>query len=110
MADSFSQVGMALASGAFNNTPNVKERLRYDQLITKVPKAAFWLLVVVCFRYAALGLIIAIMACYLRRRERYARTQEELLPREKLKLRKLASGTVEQVKGWISWGDDAREI
>jgi hypothetical protein len=24
MADSFSQIGMALASGAFNNTPNVK--------------------------------------------------------------------------------------
>jgi hypothetical protein len=110
MADSFSQVGMALASGAFNNTLNILQRLRYDQVVTKVPKAAFWFLVVVCFTYAALGLIIAIMACYLRRRERYAKTQEELLPREKLKLRKLAVGTVEQVKDWISWGDDAREI
>jgi hypothetical protein len=110
LADSFSQVGMALASGAFNNAPNVKERLRYDQIVTKVPKAAFWFLVVVCFSYAAVGLIIAIVACYLRRREGYARTQEELLPREKLKLRKLAVGTVEQVKDWISWGDDAREL
>jgi hypothetical protein len=74
MADSFNQVGMALASGGFNNAPNVKERLRYDQLVTKAPKAALWFLVVVCFSYAALGLIIATMACYLRRRERYART------------------------------------
>jgi hypothetical protein len=74
MADSFNQVGMALASRGFNNAPNVKERLRYNQLVTKVPKAALWFLVVVCFSYTALGLIIATMTCYLRRRERYTRT------------------------------------
>jgi hypothetical protein len=110
MANSFSQVGIALASGAFNNTLNIKQRLRYDQLVTEVPKAALWFLVVVCFSYAALMLIIAIIACYLRRREGYARMQVELLPREKLKLRELTKGVVGQAKDWISWGDDAREL
>jgi hypothetical protein len=105
MAVAFSQIGMALASGAFINALNIKQRLRFDLVVTKVPKAPFWFLVVVCFTYAAMGLVIFFIAFCLRRKEGYAKVQVQLLPREKLKLWKLAWGTFEQVKDLVHWGE-----
>jgi len=102
MAISFSQIGMALASGTFNNALNIKQRYRYDQVFTQVPKSAFWFLVVVCLTYAAMGLVIAIIAFCLRRTEGYARVQGELLPREKVNLVKLVKGASGQVKKLVS--------
>lgn len=103
MAVSFSQVGIALASGAFNQTLNVQQRYRYDQAFTQVPKAVFWFLVVICLAYAALGLVIFIAAMWLRKTEGYARAQGELLPREKIELKQLAKGTLGQVQKLVSW-------
>jgi hypothetical protein len=110
MSVSFSQIGIALASGAFNNSLNIQQRYRHDSDLTKVPKAPFWFLVVVCFTYSALGLIIAFIAFWLRRTEDYARMQMDLLPREKFEVMKMAKSAYGQVKGFVSWGDDAHEL
>ncbi|KAI9684249.1 MAG: hypothetical protein M1822_005722 [Bathelium mastoideum] len=87
MAISISQIGIALASGAFDNADNIQQRLWGDLYLTKVPKAPLWFLVICCLLYAALGLVFATIAFILRRRSEYAIVQEELLPQGDISIR-----------------------
>ncbi|KAI9661810.1 MAG: hypothetical protein M1821_009049 [Bathelium mastoideum] len=87
MAISISQIGIALASGAFDNADNIQQRLWGDLYLTKVPKAPLWFLVICCLLYAALGLVFATIAFILRRRSEYASVQEELLPQGDISIR-----------------------
>ena len=79
-----SQTGMALASGVFDFDNNVEQRTRWTMDVTRVPKAPFWYLVVVCLLYSAFGIVMAVAAFYLRRvdgvREQQARLMVEWGP------------------------------
>ena len=66
MAQAFSQVGVALSSGAFNYTTNIAQRERFDLEATSVPKAPVWFLAVVCALYALMALVVFIAALVLR--------------------------------------------
>ncbi|KAL8714965.1 MAG: hypothetical protein Q9225_006473 [Loekoesia sp. 1 TL-2023] len=67
MSQSFSQVAMALASGVFDFDNNTKQRERYDAYVTRVHKAPLIYLVTVCLVYSVFGMVMAVMAFYLRR-------------------------------------------
>jgi hypothetical protein len=71
----FSQVGLAYAAGAYDETPAQWMRYRGDIELTKIPKWSFIFLIVLCFLYALLILGFAIAACILRGRGRVAKTQ-----------------------------------
>lgn len=68
MAKAFSQTGMALASGVFDLDSAVKQRLRWTAYVTKVPKAPFFYLVVVCLLYSVFGMVMTVVALHLRRK------------------------------------------
>ncbi len=77
MALALSQVGMALAYGAFAFAPNVAQRTREDVVATRVPKAPLWMLVVTCSLYTAVGLVVFVRA--LRLKSRLDRVQARLV-------------------------------
>ena len=78
MARSFSQVAIALSSGAFNYTTNINQRQRWDILATTVPKAPVLFLATVCALYALFSLIIFAVAIRLRRDPRIRERQTRL--------------------------------
>ncbi|KAI4195552.1 MAG: hypothetical protein LQ350_007127 [Teloschistes chrysophthalmus] len=84
MSRSFSQIGMALASGVFDTDSNIQQRFRYTTNVTRVPKAPFWFLVILCLLYSAFGMVMTVTAFYLRRmpevREQQARLMVEWAP------------------------------
>ena len=67
MGKAFSQTGMALASGVFDFDNNIQQRFRWNVSVTKVPKAPFFYLVVVCLVYSVFGMVMTILALHLRR-------------------------------------------
>jgi len=67
MSTAFSQTGMALASGAFDPDVAALSRFRWTATVTKVRKAPFWFLVIVCLVYSVFGLAMTIVAFLLRR-------------------------------------------
>ena len=84
MATAFSQTAMALASGVFYPDDNLAQRFRWTVRVTQVPKAPFWYLVVLCLLYAVFGMVMTVVAFYLRRlpgvREQHARLMVEWGP------------------------------
>lgn len=80
MEVSFSQIGMALASGAFDATYSYLQRVRYETTVTLVSPYALWFIVVTCFLYAAIGVIFAFLAFTIQRNSCYARYQAQILP------------------------------
>ena len=84
MAKAFSQTAMALASGPFDVDDNLVQRFRWSVQVTRVPKAPFWYLVVVCLVYAVFGIVMTMVAFYLRRvkevREQHAKLMVEWGP------------------------------
>ncbi|MCJ1474293.1 hypothetical protein MMC13_002951 [Lambiella insularis] len=80
MQKAFSQVGMAAASGAFTFDKNIQQRYRYDVLVTMVPMAPFWFLVVTCLLYSAAGLVTLAAALLLRKDSEIRRHQADLVP------------------------------
>ena len=67
MSMAFSQTGMALASGSFDFDDYEAARVRNTIYPTKVGKAPFWFLVVVCLLYSGFGIVMTIVAFVLRR-------------------------------------------
>jgi hypothetical protein len=84
MKTAFSQTGIALAAGVFICHPNFAERLRYDKLVTRVPLAPVWAMVILCLLYSLLGLVMVIAALVLRRRKDVLEKQVELTKTMKL--------------------------
>ena len=80
MANAFSQAGLAGSAGAFVYTPNTRQRIRYDQAVTSVNKAALIFQATVCMLYAAVGLVIMIIGLAARRSEKVRLYQVELFP------------------------------
>lgn len=84
MGRSFSQIGMALASGVFDTDSKIQQRFRYTANVTRVLKAPFWYLVILCLLYSAFGMVMTVMAFHLRRkpevREQQARLMVEWAP------------------------------
>ena len=78
IARSFSQVAVALSSGAFGYTTNLQQRERRDRTVTQVPKAPVWFLAVVCMLYALVSLGVFIGAFLLRRDEDVKEVQRRL--------------------------------
>jgi len=110
MAESFSQVGMAAASGAFFPAKNEQQRFRYDVTVTQVPFHPFWFLVVSCLVYSACGLAILGAAFWLRRDEGTRERQSKLMPNPdfeqswegvKLMLRHPWETLKEKMSGWF---------
>ena len=79
MAKALSQTGIALASGAFDLDKNIQQRFRYTISITKVPKAPFFFLVVVCLVYSVFGMVMTVLALHLRRRPKIRDQQAKLM-------------------------------
>ena len=79
MGKAFSQTGMALASGAFDFDHNIQQRFRWNRLVTKVPKAPFFYLVVVCLVYSVFGMVMTILALHLRRSPQVKDQQAKLM-------------------------------
>jgi len=78
---SFSEIGMAAASGAFTYDKNLQQRSRGTIIVTRVPWKPFWFLVVACLLYSLSGIVLFIAACVLQRRHPVRRRQSLLLPR-----------------------------
>ena len=81
MSKSFSQTGMALASGAFTYDVNVAQRIRADTKVTKIPKAPFWFLIVSCVLVSTLGLVLMVGVLVLRRSNEVRLHQLSLVPK-----------------------------
>ena len=81
MSISFSQTGMALASGPFDFDDDALVRLRWTVTVTKVHKAPFWFLVITCFVYAVFGMAMTILAFLLRRTPEIREHQAILMAR-----------------------------
>ena len=79
MGKAFSQTGMALASGVFDLDNNIWQRERRSMQATKVPKAPLFYLVVVCLVYSVFGMIMTILALFLRRRPDVRDQQKKLM-------------------------------
>ncbi|KAL8692577.1 MAG: hypothetical protein Q9218_002425 [Villophora microphyllina] len=79
MSKSFSQVGMALASGVFDTDKNIQQRFRYRANVTRILKAPFWYLVVLCLLYSVFGMVMTVMAFYLRRMPEVREQQRRLM-------------------------------
>lgn len=78
MARSFSQVAIALSAGAYNYTPNIVQRERWDQTVTSVPVAPVWFLATACALYALVAIIAFVIALVLRRNDVVRETQRRL--------------------------------
>jgi hypothetical protein len=89
MGITFSQIGIALGFGAFNYSLSELIRYRWDEPVTRVPKAPLWFLVITCLFYAVVTSGIATAAISLRRIKSYSEAQYELLPREPISLKKI---------------------
>ncbi len=76
MAQFFSRVGMAAASGAFYYAKNEQHRFHDDVMVMQVPLDPFWFPV---GSYSACGLAILSAAFWLRRDEGTRRRQSELI-------------------------------
>jgi hypothetical protein len=102
MGYSFSQIGMALVSGAFDTTYANQQRERWYAIITVVPGFALWFIVVVCLLYAAFGIGVAIAAFALRRNHNIALKQAGLVPTTQLPvlqtIKELVVGGFEKAK------------
>ena len=79
MGRALSQTGMALASGAFDFDNNIQQRFRWTVSVTKVPKAPFFYLVVVCLVYSVFGMVMTALALHLRRRPEIKDQQAKLM-------------------------------
>ena len=79
MGKAFSQTGMALASGVFDFDNNIQQRFRWNVSVTKVPKAPFFYLVVVCLVYSVFGMVMTILALHLRRSPQVKDQQARLM-------------------------------
>lgn len=79
MGKFLSQTGMALASGVFDFDNNILQRFRWTVLVTKVPKAPFFYLVVVCLVYSVFGMVMTALALHLRRRPDVRDQQAKLM-------------------------------
>ncbi|KAL8736381.1 MAG: hypothetical protein Q9181_002433 [Wetmoreana brouardii] len=79
MTKAFSQIGMALASGTFDFDNNIQQRFRWTQTVTKVPKAPFYFLVVTCLLYSVFGMVMTVVAFYLRRTPEVREQQRRLM-------------------------------
>ena len=79
MGKAFSQTGMALASGVFDFDHNIQQRFRWNVSVTKVPKAPFFYLVVVCLVYSVFGMVMTILALHLRRSPQVKDQQAKLM-------------------------------
>ena len=79
MGKAFSQTGMALASGVFDFDNNIQQRFRWTVSVTKVPKAPFFYLVVVCLVYSVFGIMMTGLALHLRRRPEVKDQQAKLM-------------------------------
>ena len=79
MGKAFSQTGMALASGVFDFDHNIQQRFRWTVSVTKVPKAPFFYLVVVCLVYSAFGMVMTVLALRLRRIPEVKHQQAKLM-------------------------------
>ena len=79
MGIAFSQTGMALASGVFDFDNNIQQRFRWTVPVTKVPKAPFFYLVVVCLIYSVFGMVMTALALHLRRRPEVKDQQAKLM-------------------------------
>jgi hypothetical protein len=84
MSLSFSQIGMALASGAFKTTYSSKQRERYYATVTEVPGYILWFMILVCLLYVAFGIGITVAAFMLRRDPVCAENQAQLVPTTQL--------------------------
>lgn len=79
MAKAFSQTGMALASGVFHFDHNIYQRFRWTKSVTRVPKAPLFYLVVVCLIYSVFGMVMTLLALYLRTRPEVRDQQARLM-------------------------------
>lgn len=79
MGKAFSQTGMALASGVFDFDNNILQRFRWTLSVTKVPKAPFFYLVVVCLVYSVVGMVMTVLALHLRRSPEVKDQQAKLM-------------------------------
>ena len=79
MGKAFSQTGMALASGVFDFDNNIQQRFRWNVSVTKVPKAPFFYLVVVCLVYSVFGMVMTVLALHLRRSPQVKDQQARLM-------------------------------
>ena len=68
MSTALSQTGMALASGVTVLTQDGTVRARWQVTVTRVLKAPFWFLVIVCLVYSVFGMFMTAVAFYLRQR------------------------------------------
>lgn len=79
MGKALSQTGMALASGVFDFDNNIQQRFRWTLSVTKVPKAPFFYLVVVCLVYSVFGMVMTALAVHLRRKPEVKDQQARLM-------------------------------
>lgn len=78
---SFSQIGLALGIGAYDNVESLAERLRADIMLTEVPKGPFYFLVVCLCLYAILVLVFTCLAFSMRKRRGVSEAQALLVPK-----------------------------
>ena len=74
-----SETTIAGASGAFTYGVNLAQRERYDRVLTQISKPALLFFIIVCFLYAALGLVLMVTAFALRARPGVPEKQAKLL-------------------------------
>ena len=98
MSTAFSQTGMALASGAFDFDDNAIMRRRWTVNVTKVPKAPFWFLVIVCLIYSVFGIVMTIAAFLLRRTPEIRDQQARLMVEWGPELQKMSDDKVKEQK------------
>lgn len=79
MGKAFSQTGMALASGVFDFDNNIQQRFRWTVSVTKVPKAPFFYLVILCLIYSGFGMVMTVLALHLRRKPEIKDQQAKLM-------------------------------
>ena len=105
MSRAFSQVSIALSSGAFIYTTNIVQRGRWDIQITQVPKAAVWFLAVLCAGYALIVAVLFAVVMWLRKEEAIKRAQSELGLEN---VNDIAKRHIRAASG--TWGKVARDV
>ena len=103
MSTAFSQIGIALASGAFTYELNSEQRIRYDLQVTQVPKAPLWFLVSVCLIYILMSLGALVAALALQRKTTIAETHANLLPTARFRIRKSLRNAWEVAKDQVGY-------
>ena len=116
MADAFSQAGIAGSYGVFEPDYNILQRIRYDQTVTSVNKAALIFQATVCMLYAAVGLLITIIGLATWRNNKVRKYQKELIPpavENPLSLRnwvkKILGFVVEELTDIEEFGEDVKD-